>query len=1435
MSNVKALLKNARECLQKQQYLDAVRHGKAALKHDPESYDALVLLGKAAFHLGEQSQAEAAYKRALTLSPSALLAWKGLSELLSIQSPDSPAFIETQTKLLELSDGLEPADKRMGYRRALAKAYLSSGQPQDAIPHLEELLKDESTSSVDRLDLLCKLADAQLALSDSSAGVSGGVDAVVQIVEETVACPKFAAYHDACAERLLTQCRSSGWNGDMCRDAAVTCRRMIRCCTAPRPLEALLQLQLRSAHDTAQQEAAALTARKLAHQFPVSSAAYVGLGLTLYETFMRECHEPSTKQQRRLVLQMLERGDLAAAGGLPPAWLAKARMQLQECSHKTSLVGGCIAEFFEKTFLQQASGPVSADEDALLELRVIVGLCLVSTGQTDRAVAALEPLAGSAGEPSTERPTKIEKQAMRGLARAAAARGDREAARQLHARILGPAARPPQPPPARSARTPAVNPLAAFEHILGAAAVGPPPAPEQALEEATPPDAEHWAHGDYGWFLFKECEYEGARQQLEKAEALAAAGGFEVADWEVAEHRLRLGRAQWELREAAGKATEAAKKQATALWLEAAAVEGPHQALAFAWLGRSYQGETTGAGRARLCFQKALSIDPCLDIAGNALMGLLRSAGAARPAAELCRDIAEQYPEAAWVHVQLGLLLLAQGDADGAIPALQAYGRALELDPARLYSLVQSGTIQLALGAYSAALASAEAALVVDPSHAPARICAAASLLASACIAADELAAAERHLAASLAGAGNLEAALKLLGDVRLCYYSAAPPRPGQASNQSRPMTTAQEYLDAALERWQRQIDAMRAARRAYAKALHVVPQRGTHWGDLAAALQLEAQLRRSHSRMAPDLAPALRTLAERMLRGGLRLAPASTELWACLGACATSAAAREYALSRALALDAKQAANWAALGRLYAEAGQPLLAERCLAAARSHDPSSPAIWEAMGTLAALSPQGAKERGDIYEQAVKLGGGSEALLGLVEGTLRTGRPCSGSVYAAACRCAELQPLDAAAWNALGRVEERRGNHAEAAAAFERAEALLFTSSAEENGSAAEGPVMQSHPYSQDLQQPLPAVRLNLARALVRAGQHERAVGLYGQLMAGGTLPDAGDLPERAADWLGFGHALVGSGQLLSAESAFQRAMSPAAPMQVRVAALRALCQLSIQQGNVHGLLQLLDDSMELLVSAESSAESAAPNLALLVWQPVLAAAALQAYSGARAEILSRVKTWQLLSGSNAAEFIAQQQHIAALGLQASGDYSGAARELTSALHSCPWLMEVRVALAACIVHGAPERAPAASRLIRTEAVERLIRQPAGAAGKAANELPEKAMVTRAAAALTASSSESDQPDAAACVKLLLGWMHMRPDQGVFPSLAAQLLTRVRDPGAADGRAAAAAPGAQAEALRRRAAALLAASGAGVGGMLRSIVDKERRFLVSASG
>ena len=94
------------------------------------------------------------------------------------------------------------------------------------------------------------------------------------------------------------------------------------------------------------------------------------------------------------------------------------------------------------------------------------------------------------------------------------------------------------------------------------------------------------------------------------------------------------------------------------------------------------------------------------------------------------------------------------------------------------------------------------------------------------------------------------------------------------------------------------------------------------------------------------------------MPTGGLRMGPASPDLWACLGTCAASSSVREYALSRSLALDPKRAPCWAALGRLYTEAGHTSMADRCLTAARSHDPSSAAAWEAMGTLASFSAHG---------------------------------------------------------------------------------------------------------------------------------------------------------------------------------------------------------------------------------------------------------------------------------------------------------------------------------------------------------------------------------------------------------------------------------------------------------------------------------------------
>ena len=82
-------------------------------------------------------------------------------------------------------------------------------------------------------------------------------------------------------------------------------------------------------------------------------------------------------------------------------------------------------------------------------------------------------------------------------------------------------------------------------------------------------------------------------------------------------------------------------------------------------------------------------------------MGSLREAGATEAAAELCEDIAEQYPGAAWAQQQLGSLALEQGRAEEAVAALQA---ALRKDPANAAAWELLGAAYHMLGRFTAAL-----------------------------------------------------------------------------------------------------------------------------------------------------------------------------------------------------------------------------------------------------------------------------------------------------------------------------------------------------------------------------------------------------------------------------------------------------------------------------------------------------------------------------------------------------------------------------------------------------------------------------------------------------------------------------------------------------------------------------------------------------------
>ncbi|KXZ49813.1 hypothetical protein GPECTOR_19g264 [Gonium pectorale] len=433
-----------------------------------------------------------------------------------------------------------------------------------------------------------------------------------------------------------------------------------------------------------------------------------------------------------------------------------------------------------------------------------------------------------------------------------------------------------------------------------------------------------------------------------------------------------------------------------------------------------------------------------------------------------------------------------------------SYGRSLELAPGRLFSRLQAAALHYQMGEMPAALSYYRTALAAAPGHAAALLGCGEVLLAQAALAARlgaaggaaaELAEADTLAREATRRYGNLQAGWKLLGDVRMQHaavptlqsvaatrgsvVASLPPATAAGSASGTGAAEVRGALDAARAR----LAALRSGRRAYAAAVHLDPRVAGLWGDLGLSYHLQLELAGQHPELERDAEapPALlRRRALSLVRGGLRLEPVSDWLWATAGTIAAAAAtaapggvggvtdaaaaalagAGEYCLSRSLQLNPRRAAVWAALGRLYASHGEGGLASRCFDSARSHEPTSIAVWEAMGDaslrrgwLAGGGGGGTdprvsaslREAADAYEHAQLLGGDVESRLGFVLGSmlLRGGAAAAeGSVLAAASKAAAMQPLLPAAHAARGLALEARGDYGSAAQALQTALALM---------------------------------------------------------------------------------------------------------------------------------------------------------------------------------------------------------------------------------------------------------------------------------------------------------------------------------------------------------------------------------------------------------
>ncbi|EFJ47709.1 hypothetical protein VOLCADRAFT_91745 [Volvox carteri f. nagariensis] len=639
---------------------------------------------------------------------------------------------------------------------------------------------------------------------------------------------------------------------------------------------------------------------------------------------------------------------------------------------------------------------------------------------------------------------------------------------------------------------------------------------------------------------------------------------------------------------------------------------------------------------------------------------------------------------------------------DVVLNEIQSYGRALELSPGRLFSRMQAAALHYQMGDMPAALSYYRKALAAAPGNAAGLLGCGEVLLAQAALAA--------RMGAAAAAAAELAEAAELAARATAQYGNL------------------QAGLAAARDR----LSQLRLARRAYAAAVHLDPRVAGLWGDLGMSYHLQLELEGQHPGLAADAQTSglrasshrgpPRALALDLARGGLRIDPTSDWLWSCSGTIAAAAAAdspamaavAEYCYSRALQLNPRRAPMWAALGRLYAAHGEGGLASRCFDAARSHEPTSIAVWEAMGDAAlrrAAATAGGggggslaggvttaawRDAADAYEHAQLLGGDVESRLGFVLGSLVTrdrgkygaaaaaaapAAPAadSGTVLAAATKAVAAHPLLASAHYSRGLALEARGDYASAVQALETALVLLDECSGEslnqqQRSESCSAPSIL--PFDPRVAPTVRvAVQLDLARVLAAAGSSKEAIALYDTLRQQGAVR-----PDDFGAALSYAAALQQAGRSSEALSHLIAVLSNAAvPPQLRVVAATAAVRIHIASrrwdeayGIVLTVLADLPEEGPVVAAASTGGESAAEAAAKL-WRVLLAGLVTAGAPELEAQMLTAMRQWTSGRGDlDTAKHECRVHELLSAKHRAAGAATAALRQAARAVRACPY-------------------------------------------------------------------------------------------------------------------------------------------------------------------
>jgi len=673
---LEGLLFKAREALEEERYDAVVEICEKCVKENPnEEMGFLLLAGHAARGKGDPAQSEKAYKKVLKsvhgategtvavhgyhvdLSVVEYEAWGGLLQLYQ-ESGDVQGQVECLENMLKLTPEGDPRDD--GQRIELAERYAEMGAYEKSQMQFWHVLGSMPVGSDERLDLLGKMADTMLKqknthvdkeveqklldskkMSDDAdveertvscikldvmAAVAAQDDesddtgvslnhVLLEIVETAPASLKYLPYREEYLKRCLLrifhhpprsterqQLRLAALRecvGIICRggpcssfafEAAVWLLEEEEEITGGQVsvggqevggmqglaggVQAGAEGHIGQGRHATVAFAVENFSRRMYHQFPTNPSAQVLLTLMLRRHALLD-KQPVPQSERRRWEVLLERAmqddsDIDCGSGFKALAELHYENRHYQKSHGISLRG--------LRWLQERRdrGHESLTQIGL-GLRLVLAKSLRRLKKLDEAEAQFKALAGwvSEGEIAFSEmcgsaPTSIHQQALRGIALVEVEKGNLDAA------------------------------LSQYERILGKAALGRGP-------------AEHWAHADYGWLLFKQGDKEHARFHLEQSIHVSEEEGCSATDSQVGEHRYRLGEVYWSL----GGKFKMDKAYAYHMFYNSAKVEGHAQAPALAALGRYYDEVEHDKIMAQRCYKKALSLDPTLELAGT--------------------------------------------------------------------------------------------------------------------------------------------------------------------------------------------------------------------------------------------------------------------------------------------------------------------------------------------------------------------------------------------------------------------------------------------------------------------------------------------------------------------------------------------------------------------------------------------------------------------------------------------------------------------------------------------------------------------------------------------------------------------------------------------------------------------------------------------------